>query len=404
MAVRPTARITRVAIQNYKSIAKCRVALSQLTVFVGQNGSGKSNFLDAILLASQGLQSTLENAIRERNGINEVRRRSGGHPTHFAISIDLAFSDGTSGHFAFRVGAGPQGAFRIQREQASISSNGIADHHYVTDGGEVTSSAGVNGVAAQILPDRFFLTTVSALPGFRPLYEAISNFRAYNIVPSILREPQQIDAGEILLSDGANIASVIRRLERDEKPTLERVIAYLREIVPGIESLQHKELGSRETLEFRQRMAGAAYAWRFNASNMSDGTLRVLGQLVALLYQPYLRLGTLPGIAIEEPESHVHPGAAAVVADAILEASKTKQVIVTTHSPDLLDHPGFESDSLLSFENHDGETRISSINVGAKEIIRKQLSTAGTLLRKNQLWGDERQASLKQADLFPKLL
>lgn len=403
MTARPTARITRVAIQNYKSIAKCKVALSPLTIFVGQNGSGKSNFLDAILLASQGLQSTLENAIRERNGINEVRRRSGGHPTHFAISIDLSFSDGQQGHFAFRVGAGPQGAFRIQREQASVSSKGIADHHYATQDGEVVSSSNINGVAAQILPDRFFLTTVSALPGFRSLFEALGNFRAYNIVPSILREPQQLDPGEVLRSDGSNIAAVIRRLERERSPALERAINYLREIVPGIEGLSHKDLGSRETLEFRQRMAGADHAWRFSASNMSDGTLRVLGQLVALLYQPEDRTGVISGIAIEEPESHIHPGAAAVVADAIIEASRNKQVIVTTHSPDLLDHSGFDSESLLSFQNLDGETKISKINVAAKEIIRSQLSTAGTLLRRNQLWGDEPPEPLTQGDLFPAL-
>lgn len=400
---RISARITRVAIQNYRSIARCQVALPPLTVIIGQNGSGKSNFLDAILLASQGLQTTLENAIRERNGINEVRRRSGGHPTHFAISIDIALTDGRQGHFAFRVGAGPQGAFRLQREQASISSNGIADHHYVTENGEVVDSSNINGVAAKILSDRFFLTTLSALPGFRALYEALSNFRAYNVVPSLLREPQQHDPGDVLRSDGANIASVIRRLEREDSPALERAISYLRQIVPGIEGLRHKELGSRETLEFRQRIGGAAYAWRFNASNMSDGTLRVLGQLVALLYLPDAGTGVVSAIAIEEPESHIHPGAAAVVADAIIEASKAKQVIVTTHSPDLLDHPGFDSENLLSFQNVDGETRISKINVAAKEIIRNQLSTAGTLLRRNQLWGEEPLASLKQTDLFPKL-
>ena len=324
---RLTARITRVAVQNYRSIAKCRVTLSPLTVCIGQNGSGKSNFLDAILLTSQGLQTTLENAIRERNGINEVRRRSSGHPTHFAISMDLQLSDGRQGHFAFRVGAGPQGAFRLQKEQASVSSNGFSDHHYISENGEVAESSNIDGIAAKILPDRFFLTTLSALPAFRALYEALSNFRSYSIVPSLLREPQQHDPGEVLRPDGSNVASVIRRLEREHSSSLERAISYLRQVVPGIETLQYKELGARETLEFRQRVSGAGHAWRFHASNMSDGTLRVLGQLIALLYLPDPRTGVVSPVAIEEPESHVHPGAAAVVADAISEASRTKVTI-----------------------------------------------------------------------------
>ena len=77
--------LKRVVLKNYKSIAVSGVDLRALTFLVGPNGSGKSNFLDALRFTSDSLRSSLDNALRERGGIGEVRRRSGGHPTHFGI-------------------------------------------------------------------------------------------------------------------------------------------------------------------------------------------------------------------------------------------------------------------------------------------------------------------------------
>ena len=77
--------ITRVVLKNYKSIAACDVRLQPLTFLVGRNGAGKSNFLDALRFVADALNSSLGHAIRDRGGINDVRRRSRGHPNHFGI-------------------------------------------------------------------------------------------------------------------------------------------------------------------------------------------------------------------------------------------------------------------------------------------------------------------------------
>src|SRR6266567_9220232 len=103
--------VSTVQITNYKSISRCRVDLGPLTFLVGPNGSGKSNFLDALRFVSDALSTSLDHALRERGGINEVRRRSGGHPTHFGIRLDLRFPSGSSGHYAFRIGARRQGGY-----------------------------------------------------------------------------------------------------------------------------------------------------------------------------------------------------------------------------------------------------------------------------------------------------
>src|SRR5271155_4792317 len=106
--------ITRVSLRNYKSIAACDVMLRPLLFLVGPNGSGKSNFLDGLRFVADSLNTSLDHALRDRGGIKEVRRRSGGHPTHFGIRLEFRLADNTEGWYAFRVGARPQGGYEVQ--------------------------------------------------------------------------------------------------------------------------------------------------------------------------------------------------------------------------------------------------------------------------------------------------
>ena len=89
--------IRRVVLRNFKSIGICDVRLQPLTYLVGQNGAGKSNFLDALHFVRDALANSLDNAINERGGLNEVRRRSSGHPTHFGVRLEFRLRDGREG-------------------------------------------------------------------------------------------------------------------------------------------------------------------------------------------------------------------------------------------------------------------------------------------------------------------
>ena len=330
--------LRRVALRNYKSIGQCKVDLSGLNVLVGPNGSGKSNFIDALRLVSESLSETLDYAIRQRGGIGEVRRRSGGHPSHFTINLRLRLDENVNASFTFRIGALPEGAFYVQREQAHISGDGLEAAYYDIQKGQLRSGSAQLRAQPKILEDRLYLSAVSGSPAFRPLFDALSNMGFYSINPAEIRELQPHDRGTSLSRSGRNLSSVVKRL-RDESPqSITRIEDYLRRIVPGIEGVEHRQLGPRETVEFRQEVQGQKHPWRFYAAAMSDGTLRSLGVLTALFQFAESGCGPVPLIAIEEPESTVHPAAALIIMDAILEASKRGQIIVTTHSPDLLDH------------------------------------------------------------------
>jgi len=126
--------LKRVLLQNYKSIAAASVELRPLTFLVGPNGSGKSNFLDALRFTSDSLRNSLDHALRDRGGIAEVRRRSGGHPTHFGVRLEFQLSS-LEGHYAFRIAARPHGRYEVQTEECAI--RGSQDAQFLVSAGEV---------------------------------------------------------------------------------------------------------------------------------------------------------------------------------------------------------------------------------------------------------------------------
>jgi AAA15 family ATPase/GTPase len=139
---------------------------------------------------------------------------------------------------------------------------------------------------------------------------------------------------------------------------------------------------------------------------MSDGTLRALGVLVALYQNRTSKLTAPPLVGIEEPESAINPGAAGILVDALFEASLETQVIVTTHSPDLIDHPKIGTDNILAVESRAGETFIAPVDSASVTAVRDRLYSVGELLRQQQIQPDitALPTRLEQAELFRPLM
>jgi len=117
-----------------------------------------------------------------------------------------------------------------------------------------------------------------------------------------------------------------------------------------------------------------ANAWRFRALSMSDGTLRALGLLVALFQHGSGRDDTGPLlVGLEESEMALNPGAAGILFDALVEASHGRQVLVTTHSPDLLDRRDIKTESLLAVVMERGQTFLGPINAAGRTILQQGL-------------------------------
>jgi predicted ATPase len=133
---------------------------------------------------------------------------------------------------------------------------------------------------------------------------------------------------------------------------------------------------------------------------MSAGTLRLLGLLLAV-YQPHH-----PSlVAIEEPEATVHPAVAELVLQVLLDASRDRQVLITTHSPDILDAKELDDRQIRVVTMEHGRTSIAPLSSASRKAIREHLYTPGELLRSNELGQDVQAAedSARRLDLFGEI-
>ena len=140
--------------------------------------------------------------------------------------------------------------------------------------------------------------------------------------------------------------------------SVERLDDYLAAVDPEIAGVDSHVIGNRFALQFRQRASGATRPLRYYADSMSDGTLHFLGVLLALLCKDQEPESDTHVVGIEKPEATLHPECAGVLMDVLLEASEYTQVIVTTHSADLLDRELVPVESILPVMSVDGESRI----------------------------------------------
>lgn len=397
----PNVFLNRVVLRNYKSIAACDVTLSPLTYLVGTNGSGKSNFLDALHFVRDALNGSLDNALNERGGLSEVRRRSSGHPTHFGIRLEFTLSNGERGLYAFAVGALPSSGYEVQREECSIGGNGKGPYFLLEHGKLIKTS---ETAFPTVTSDRLALVSASGLAAFRPVYDALVAMGFYNLNPKIIRELQKPQDGRLLKPAGENIVSVIGHLARTNPDALRIIQEYLHAVVPMVHGVEREAVGPMESLSFQQDMAGAKYPWKFRAYNMSDGTLRALGILTALYQGNSDHSPSL--IGIEEPETALHPAASAALREALVRAAERTQVLVTSHSPDLLDDLNIPADSILVVVSEEGATRVAPVDAASRQAIRDHLYSAGELLRLDQLHVEQMPAEYqapRQSDLFGNL-
>ena len=389
--------VTHVVSRNYKSLAACDVALGPLTIVVGRNGAGKSNFLDTMKFTAEALQSSVDHALRERGGIAEVCHRGVAQCNHFGICLDFRLAD-ARGWYAFEIGVRDDGGHIVRREECLVRSNGDrAEQFFRIKNGRCAATS----LAYPPLADSgaLYLVRASSAPEFRPVYDALANMLFYRIDPRRLGG-LQAPTGDLALSpDGSNAADVLASMKSRSPRSVERLDDYLAAVDPEIAGVDSHVIGNRLALQFRQRVSGTTRPVRYNAGSMSDGTLHFLGVLLALLHGSGAGSDTHV-VGIEEPEATLHPEGAGVLMDVLLEASEYTQVIVTTYSADLLDRELFPVKSILPVMSVDGESRIGPLDEVGSSVLRDGTFTAGELFRIDQLHPAWDASASQRVDLF----
>jgi predicted ATPase len=420
--------LRRVQIRGYKSIAFCDVTLEPLTILVGRNASGKSNFLDALAFLRDAMATNITEATKRHGGWHSILSRfSPSGEISFKVDVSLpapslsalvTSGDATpSAEYGFILREGPSESPVLIREWfRSVGASGDNNSHYNLRGtyNPAGKSMDYNWdvVHTQIgcsqvpypRPDRLWIGSLGKQP-FIAVSDNLQFSGYYNFNPEAMRRPQKPSPGWFLERDGSNLAGVIEATRENDPWSIDRVGRYLSIITESVELLGVAKYGDYETVRFRVARNRTGQPLEFGAASMSDGTLRTLAALVAA-FQIVLPHGSPSLVGIEEPETSLHPAAMRALVDALDEATMRTQILLTTHSADMLDNPTIRPENIRVVQLVDGQTVISPVDEPSVEIVRRKLDTLGGLERQNQLEVDfndqERQRQLSQDGPEPK--
>ena len=370
--------LKRLTLQRFFSVPSGAVEFDNPTFLVGRNGSGKSNLADAIAFLSEAMAMPLQAIFDRRGGVSAVANRSSarGRPPNLGLGVAIGTAE-FDATYAFEGRAAKPHGFEVLREQCVVRPKSGGENWFDRD----TYGFSMSDPSLRPALERgaLALPLVGGDTRFSGVFRFLSRMRVCRIEPTSLREVQDPDAGNRLRSTGRNAASVLREIERESRQDWRTLLALLRAIVPATKSVRSRQTGNKLILEFAQDW-GLKEPVRFPAYNISDGTLRALGVLAAVFQRPAPSV-----LVIEEPEATMHPGALGAILDLVLHASRRMQVVVTTHSPELLDAKWIKDRHLRIVIWKNGVTRAGNLSESASGCLRDHLMGAGELLRANAL-------------------
>lgn len=390
MSERIQVTVEELRLLNFRAFGRARLRFSNLTFLVGRNGAGKSSILDAVELLREAVTDNLENALDRRGGILKVRCRSYRAPAGslgVAVVFGLRLPGGrrTRAIYGFELLGEPGLASYQVRECLRLHPEGASFFKRLEDHFDATQRTGVAPP-----PGNLVLPLIGRSDSvWEAVYEAVRRMRSYDLLPGTMAESSKIGPGTSLESTGANAGDALKAIEGTEDHHW--LNEHLAALTPGLENVRTEVVLGRRVLEFTQvqNHVGLDY----DASQMSQGTLRSLGILLGLRQKPTPSL-----VLVDEVENSVHPSALGVLLDAA-EATKDRMpIVLTTHSPEVLDHPAATGDRLRVVEWRDGTSLVYRLNPETAAAI-SEIETVGSMLRSNMLWPEE-QPETWTGDLF----
>jgi predicted ATPase len=370
-------RVLRLRLTNFLSYRDATVELGDLVALVGPNASGKSNAVAAVKMLRDIPLIGLPAALSRRGGFDQIRHRSHGHPYDPAIRIEFTMApDAPPSFYEIRLRTIGGKRYEIKEESGEV---------HVQNGRCVFRNAGgffsaedklylPGGSKGKPVPSGQSAVTLSMSTGASVVNSVLSDLQPVEINPAAVADLQDPSSTRTFEPDGSNTASVYDELSAADR---RRLVDELAAVVPGVQRIDVRRFADKMTLAFRQD-AGGGRTREFLARYMSDGTLRAFGILLAL--QQPKRPGLL---VVEEPEVAIHLGALQTMVDILHEHSDSTQVLLTTHSADIVDT--LDIDALRVVWNDGAESHVAPVAAHTRDTVRRGLITPGELLRVDSL-------------------
>ncbi|QLA18898.1 AAA family ATPase [Desulfolutivibrio sulfoxidireducens] len=396
-------KLMRIAIDNYKSLKGVDIKPSSLSVLIGPNASGKSNFIDALDFLGQIYNHGLSNAISIKGGYENIafrRTRRTKAPIFFLIEFVIkrkqasfapylksSINNFRLAHmFSFKSkGAKIKSQFEILSEEMLIYEHGknntvdvfepifsikrtksILNTYFnpdIIDGKEAQDFFkdlfSNKGHLSYAFHDQLLFISdplISNIFGFREL-ASISTFR-FSFQSCRSSGTPSVNPRLGLLGEG--LPSVVDWIKSNYKEKWTLIINSMQDILPDIEDIIIDYTHTKR-LSLFFKTANADRPW--SSEEVSDGTLQALAIFIAIT-DPRNKI-----LAIEEIENSIHPWIINVVVNLLRDSSKQKTIIITTHSPVVIDK--ISPDEAWIVFKVNGETKIKNLTTLNPDIKRE---------------------------------
>ncbi|OFV98199.1 MAG: chromosome segregation protein SMC [Acidobacteria bacterium RIFCSPLOWO2_02_FULL_61_28] len=329
-------RFTHLGLENWRNFTRVDVELPRRAFLVGANASGKSNLLDVfrflhdIVSVGGGFQA----AVRKRGGVSRLRCLAARRYPEIAITVNIGSdADEHAWEYELRFTHDKLQRPVIQKEQVRRNRIVLLDRPLPEDRKD---------------PERLtqtYLEQVNVNQPFRTVAEFFSTVRYLHIVPQLVRDPDRSSGRRDDPYGGDFLERVARTSAKTRAARLRRIRGALRVAVPQLEELEFcRDARGAPHLRAHCEHWRPSGAWQ-TEEQLSDGTLRLMGLLWAMLD------GTGP-LLLEEPEMSLHPDVARLIPQMLarVEQRMSRQVLVSTHSTDILQDEGIGLDELLLLE------------------------------------------------------
>ena len=362
-----------ITVQGFKSIDSIdRVEIRPINVLIGPNGAGKSNFLGVFALLNAIRTGNLQNYVMRAGGADKILHF--GSSTTQDLAIHISFN-GEVIQYSINLTADEADGLFPSSESFYFGYQGDHPAPYEESVPRYKREAGISRSQGRVF---------AVSPGMKFVRPYLASWRLYHFHDTSWKSPIKktgdVDDNRYLRSDGSNLAAFLYYLREKHEVHYDLVRRTVQLAAPFFDDFVLKPLALNEDkirLEWRHRGSDAY----FNASSLSDGTLRFMA-LATLLLQPSSLQPSV--ILVDEPELGLHPYAITILASLIKQASAETQIVVSTQSSLFLDH--FQPEDVLVADRVDGATRITRLDVEKLNVWLEDYSL-GQLWEKNEFGG-----------------
>jgi energy-coupling factor transporter ATP-binding protein EcfA2 len=329
-------KFTRVKLQNWRNFLEVDVPLQKRVFLVGANASGKSNLLDVFRFLRDIAEpkGSFQGAVESRHGVSQIRSLHARRYPHVAVEVEVDLDSDSTWTYLLEFTQNNQRIPTITREKVTKAGAVLLDRPVREDKSDLKRLG------------QTYLEQLNANAEFRVLADFFSQVRYLHLVPQLVREPGR-SAGIVRDPFGGDF---LEQLARTPKNTLDSRLRRIKDALQiAVPQLKDLVLG-RDPVTGVPHLKGLYEHWRPNAGwqmedQLSDGTLRLLGLLWVFLD------GAAP-LLLEEPELSLHASVVRQIPSMIgrLGARSGRQVLLSTHSADLLSDEGIAPEEVLCLE------------------------------------------------------